>query len=275
MAETDPAGFVRALRGALLEAAELAHGLEGSATNAPKAGETTAEKQALTLADLAAQEIILASLVASYPEVSLEAEEATPSCDRFSSDSDDVVVIDPIDGTLHSYLRGEGPYGILLGLVVRGIYRAGLVALPREGLFFSAAAGAGASWNRAGGPEREARVRAEGNRVLASHLMPEAVCAQFEAQGFDVVFGCGGAVAVAPLIPGIRAGARYAPGERGVSPRGRIGALISREAGAFVTRADGQAFPNDIDTPSNTLLVTASNEDTAALGAAFEAAGCR
>ena len=42
-------------------------------------------------------------------------------------------------------------------------------------------------------------------------------CARhLQERGFEVVFGCGGAVSVAPLIPGIRAGARYAAGEGGV-----------------------------------------------------------
>ena len=174
--------------------------------------------------------------------------------------------------------RGVGPGrepGLLLGLVVRGVYQAGLVALPREGLFFGGAVGGGATWNRARGDERPARIQERGNRVLVSHGMPAPVCVELEARGFDVVFGCGGAVSVAPLIPGIRAGARYAAGSQGVSLRGRIGLVISREAGAIVTDADGRAFPDDMDTPANTLVVAGLSEDQAALQAAFAAAGCR
>ena len=104
--------------------------------------------------------------------------------------------------------------------------------------------------------------------------MPESVCVELRARGFEVVFGCGGAVSVAPLIPGIRAGARYAAGDGGVSPRGRIGVVISREAGAMVTGADGQPFPHDMDTPAKTLLIAGNPEDSASLRAAFAAAGC-
>ena len=50
--------------------------------------------------------------------------------------------------------------------------------------------------------------------------------------GCEVVSSCGGAVSVAPLIPGVRAGVRWAGSETGVSIRGRIGVLIAREAGA-------------------------------------------
>ena len=276
MTETDPGGFVRSLRGAIAQAATRAREIEGSATNSPKDRETTAEKQALTQADLECQEILLRALLESEPGVRVQAEEDTPSCDLFAdSRSESVVVIDPIDGTLHSFLQGEGPYAILLGLVVRGVYQAGLVALPREGLFFGGAVGAGATWNRARGNERPARIQTRGHRVLVSHGMPESVCVELEERGFDVVFGCGGAVSVAPLIPGIRAGVRYAAGSLGVSRRGRIGVVISREAGAVVTSADGRSFPDDADTPANTLLVAGNSEDSAALREAFEAAGCR
>ena len=275
MTVVDPQAFVRSLRGAIAQAATRAREIEGSATNSPKDRETTAEKQALTQADLECQEILLRALLENAPSVRLQAEEDTPSCELFAdSRSESVVVIDPIDGTLHSFLQGEGPYAILVGLVVRGVYRAGLVALPREGLFFGGAVGGGATWNRARGDERPARIRTQGNRVLVSHGMPEPVCIELQARGFDVVFGCGGAVSVAPLIPGIRAGARYAAGSMGISPRGRIGVVISREAGAVVTGADGQSFPGDADTPANTLLVAGNPEDSAALQAAFAAAGC-
>ncbi len=275
MNEPDPRGFVRSLRGAIARAATRAREIEGSATNAPKGHEETPEKQALTQADLECQEILLTALLESQPGVRIEAEEDTPTCRLFDgSRSESVVVIDPIDGTLHSFLQGEGPYAILLGLVVEGVYRAGLVALPREGLFFSGATGGGATWNRARGDERPARLQARGNRVLVSHGMPDSVCVELRARGFEVVFGCGGAVSVAPLIPGIRAGARYAAGDGGVSPRGRIGVVISREAGAIVIGADGQPFPHDMDTPAKTLLIAGNPEDSASLRAAFAAAGC-
>ena len=58
-AELDPAGFVEAVFPAVREAAAVARRLEGRVENHPKAGESTAVKQALTVADTQVQEIIL------------------------------------------------------------------------------------------------------------------------------------------------------------------------------------------------------------------------
>jgi len=261
----DPQGFVLALRPALIEAAKLARRLEGTVSNAPKGGETTAVKQALTEADLATQEILLTALAASEPAVRIEAEEDTPTVGVFPRESDDLVIIDPIDGTLHSYLSGKGPYGIMMGLAHRGLYRAGLVALPREGLFFDAASGKGASRTRMGGPPRPVGMSATGDPVLVSHGTPPEVVRVLEQEGLPVRYGCGGAVSVAPLIPGVRAGLRFSSSALGISVRGRIGVLIAREAGACVTQAGGGEFPRDVDTPAKSLLVARSSREAEGL----------
>ena len=82
MAAPDPEGFVENLRPALIEAARMARRLEGVASNDPKSGETSDEKRALTQADLATQEILLAALMAHHPGVQLAAEEETPGPGR-------------------------------------------------------------------------------------------------------------------------------------------------------------------------------------------------
>ncbi len=272
--DSDLGDFAIEMAPALWRAAELARSLEGRVANSPKPLERTAAKQALTAADTATQEVLLEHLFKRFPYVSLAAEEDTPAVANFScQDQDALVVIDPIDGTLHSYLEGSGPYAVIVGLALRGQFEAGLVALPREGLLLSAKRGCGAAMARAGGAFRSARVLADGQRILVSHGMPSAVCQRLREQGFDVVSACGGAVAVAPLIPGVRAGLRYAAGEQGVSIRGRVGALIAREAGAFVQGDAGQAFPPDLETPSSTLRVVAAEEDLRILDDGLQAAG--
>ncbi len=268
----EASAFVDALTPALRQAAAVARKLEGRVQNEPKSGETTPAKQALTAADIATQEALLGPLLQHFPDVSLEAEEDTPSAERFPEGRDALVVIDPIDGTLHSYLGGEGPYAIMVGLAVARRYQAALVALPREGLFFSAVRGAGALFSRATGPVRPARITVDGSRVLVSHGMPEAVGERLRAGGLDVLPACGGAVAVAPLLPGVRAGLRFAPASEGVSIRGRIGALIAAEAGAVV-RGAGGAFPDDLDTPAPVLAVAHHESDLPILNDALRAAG--
>jgi fructose-1,6-bisphosphatase/inositol monophosphatase family enzyme len=271
--EINPGEFVEALLPAFREAASLARHLEGRVENNPKMGEVTEVKQALTAADTEVQQIILRALESQFPFVALAAEEDTPLVERFGDNQEQLVVIDPIDGTLLSYLRGDGPYSVLVGLVVRGQYRAALVALPREGLFFDAFENGGARVARPRGSRRPARVSRGGNRILLSNGTPASVDEFLQKRGFETVFSSGGAVSVAPLIAGVRAGLRWVPGDNGISIRGRIGALVSREAGAKVFGSGGSSFPSDSDSPAHTLLVCSEDSDRELLEAALATVG--
>ena len=265
-AEPDPSAFVEVLAPALCQAASIVRGLEGRVANTPKTGETTAVKQALTVADTASQEALLAPLFRRFPDLRIEAEEDTPTAERFTGTSDALAVIDPIDGTLHHFLRGEGPYAIIAGLTLRERCRAALIALPREGLFLDAVEGQGARIARAGGGEaRPARMDPNGTRVLVSSTMPDAVLEALRERDFEPVPGCGGAIAVAPLVPGVVGGLRWVPGGgQGVSIRGRIGLRIAREAGAVALGHDGKAFPETIYERAP-LLAVAGSEACASL----------
>jgi fructose-1,6-bisphosphatase/inositol monophosphatase family enzyme len=266
-----PAAFVDAVAPALREAAAIARGMEGRVANRPKAGEATPVKAALTVADTAAQEALLVPLLARFPQVAVEAEEDTPSASLFGSGGEALVVIDPIDGTLRFYLEGLGPYAVMVGLALGGAYEAALVALPREDLFYDAVRGAGARVSRGDAPAGEARAVADGRRVLISHDLPGPAVEILLAHGFQVSPACGGAIALAPLVPGVRAGLRWV--RRGVlSIRGRIGALIAAEAGAVVQREDGAPLGRGVDTPASALVVAADPGDLPALHEALAAA---
>jgi hypothetical protein len=267
------AEFAALLAPGVRQAARIARSLEGCVPNLPKAGESTAVKQALTSADTQCQEALLTTLEAHFPDVSLAAEEDTPRVARFSTGSEALVIIDPIDGTLHSYLEGQGPYAVMIGLVVAGQYTAGLVALPREGLLFGATRGGGAWSLRGDGPAREISAAADGNRILVSHEMPVPVTEHLTRNGYEVVPACGGAVAVAPLLLGVRAGLRYAPGNLGISIRGRIGCLIAAEAGASLRGPRGAAFPLDVESPAPSLRVATCEPDLRLLEEALAEAG--
>jgi fructose-1,6-bisphosphatase/inositol monophosphatase family enzyme len=264
--------FVTALRPALRQAAAIARALEGRVSNRPKSGEESAVKAALTIADTASQEALLVRLIERFPSVELDAEEDTPSVARFPSRGDGLVVIDPIDGTLHCYLDGEGAYSILVGLASAGRFEAALVALPRENLFFDAVSGVGARVATAGSTHRPPRPSPGARGVLVSHGVPVAVTRALEANGYDVARASGGAVSVAPLVPGMCAGLRIGKAAAGVSRRGRIGLLVAREAGLLVRGADDLPFPEEIDAPAPVLRVAAREEDMAALGDALSRA---
>jgi fructose-1,6-bisphosphatase/inositol monophosphatase family enzyme len=265
-----PEEFVRALGPALRQASSIARALEGRVANRPKTGEATPVKAALTIADTAAQEALLVPLFEQFPGVRVEAEENTPTVTRFAQRGDALVVIDPIDGTLRFYLEGLGPYGVMVGLAVRGVYEAALVALPRQDLAFSAVRGGGAVF--AGGDEapRAARLEGGGDVVYVSHELPAAAAERLRERGYRVVPACGGAISVAPLVPGVAAGLRIAGGSPpDVSIRGRIGALIAEEAGALVYTEGGERFPRDIGTRARALIVASSERELEALDEAL------
>lgn len=272
---TEFGDFARLMVPGVARAAGIARSLEGRVRNVPKAGEEGAVKQALTQADTAAQEAILECLVEHFPGVSLAAEEDTPLVSRFPEAASALVIIDPIDGTLRSYLEARGPYAVIVGLAIEREMQASLVALPREGLLFAAQLGGRARSIRPAAEPRDAKARADGDRVLVSHAMPKRVVGALIAEGFEVVHACGGAVAVAPLIRGVRAGLRYAPGKRkrGISIRGRAGTVISRQAGAYLAGDAGRPFPLDLDTPTRTLRIVADEADLQILDRCLAEAG--
>ena len=265
-----PAAFVDTLAPALREAAAIARAMEGRVANRPKAGEATPVKAALTVADTAAQEALLVPLLESFSQVNLEAEEDTPSVARFGSRGDALVVVDPIDGTLRFYLEGLGPYAVMAGLAIEGSYRAALLALPREALYFDAVLGEGARVAQGEGPPGAARAQPDGRRVFISHDLPGSAVEVLLAHGFQVAPASGGAIAVAPLVPGVCAGLRWVR-DGSLSTRGRIGALIAAEAGALVRDDRGEPFVRDVHAPARALLVAAEEDDLAALEAAVAA----
>ena len=261
-----PSDFVSTLSPALRQAASIARALEGRVANRPKDGELTDVKAALTVADTASQEALLIPLLEHFPDVALEAEEDTPSVTRFAASSDAVVVIDPIDGTLRFYLEGAGPYAVMIGLAIHGRYEAGLVSLPRERLCFEAVRGAGASVVHTDGIAEPISVtEPTGKRVFVSHNLPAAAADRLRERGYEVTAASGGAISIAPLIPGVCAGLRLVrENPDGVSIRGRIGALIAAEAGALVMGATGP-FPDSIREPAEALLTAVAQRDLDAL----------
>jgi len=250
----------------------IARAFEGQVSNRPKQGETTPVKAALTEADSAAQEAILVPLLEHFPSVGLRAEEDTPSVAEFPVQEKTFVVVDPIDSTLHSYLEQAGPYSVMVGLCVEGRFDASLVALPREGLLFDGVRCSGARMTRPRGRPRALRAEELGTRVLVSHETPPAVQHRLRERGFEVMFASGGAISVAPLIPGARAGLRLPSSSSGISIRGRIGLLISSEAGALMESERGERFPARIDQPARALLLAATERDMDHLRYALAAA---
>jgi fructose-1,6-bisphosphatase/inositol monophosphatase family enzyme len=271
---SDPHAFVRALAPALRQSASILRALEGRVANRPKRGERSAVKAALTIADTASQEALLVPLYEHFPGVRLAAEEDTPTAGRFATSGPELVVIDPLDGTLRFYLEGRGAYAVMIALAREAACQAALVALPREELYFDAVRGSGARIARRDGAPRAARAEATGRRVLVSIEVPEAARECLLRRGYQPEEASGGAIAVAPLVPGACAGLRVSPPpDARISVRGRIGTLIAAEAGALVRGRKGEPFPLDLEAPGDVLLVAAGAEQMRDLEAALAAAG--
>ena len=109
------------------------------------------------------------------------------------------------------------------------------------------------------------------NRILISHDLPSPAVDRLCDRGYEVLPAAGGAISVAPLIPGVCAGLRVVrENPEGVSVRGRIGALIAAEAGALVMGATGE-FPTQIREPAHALLVASTQDHLEALQDALAA----
>ncbi len=70
----------------------------------------------------------------------------------------------------------------------------------------------------------------------------------------------------------MRAGLRLPSSPDGISIRGRIGLLISSEAGALMESERGERFPSRIDQPARALLLAADEQDMDHLRYALAAA---
>ncbi len=264
-----PAEFVRTLSPALDQAAAIAAALQGRVPNVPKIGEESAVKAALTIADTAAQEALLVPLLARFRAARLEAEEDTHSVELFDGSAAALrIVIDPIDGTFHFYLGRRGMYAVMAGFAVDGRFEAALVALPNEQLRFDAVRGRGARRATLGAEATSAACACDGRRLLLSDGVPDAVEARLRAAGFETGRACGGAVALAPLIPGVCGGLRIAKYAT-ISVRGRIGVLIAREAGALAETAAAAPFPDSLDEPATSLVVASDRATADAIQAAL------
>ena len=259
--ELTPSAFVERLTLPVWQATAAVRWLEGRVRNRPKLEELRPEKAALTDADCVSQEILLVALREAFPEVGLYVEEDTPSVSEFSNGHDaaaaHVVVIDPIDGTLR-FLRGDGPYAILVGLERRGLVEAALVGLPKSRLLLRAVRGKGAEIAFAGGGFEPLQVSPPGTRVLVSYGLPDSVRSALALQGLQPRVAAGGAIGVAPFLEDIFGGLRLAATPDGLSRRAWVAALPLLEAGGRFESLDG-SFPDRYE-PGVTGLLTAATD---------------
>ena len=104
-------------------------------------------RELVTLADRAAEGIVVDGLLQQYPEHGILAEEGVrTAAGRASNDNELLWIIDPLDGTTN-FVHGLPFYAVAIALAWRGEVVAAAVHAPALGRTFSAAAGAGATCN--------------------------------------------------------------------------------------------------------------------------------
>jgi histidinol-phosphatase len=266
VADVSAREFVERMTLPVWQATAAVRWLEGRVRNRPKADELTHEKAALTDGDCVSQEILLVALRAHFPWVSVFVEEDTPTAGSFAANrSAQTVVIDPIDGTAR-YLRGDGPYAILIGLEREGRVEAAIVAVPQFGLLVRATRGGGAEMARLGAESVFAPARAGrgGSQLLVSHGLPQAVRARVNAALWKPVVAAGGAIGLAPLLDAVGGGVRISTEPEGLSRRAWIAGLATLEAGGCVETLGG-ALPERFEPGVRGVLVGATPDDVARL----------
>ena len=107
------------------------------------APEWKAENDLVSAADHASEEAVLSVIRAAHPAHDILSEEAGQVVDERA---DYQWIVDPLDGT-SNFVQGLPIFGVSVACAHRGRVVAGAILDPCGGNLFSAAAGAGCSWN--------------------------------------------------------------------------------------------------------------------------------
>ena len=112
----------------------------------------------VTVADRAANELIVAGLRREFPDDGILAEESVDTERRLGKRR--VWMVDPLDGT-NGFIARDGDFAVQIGLAVDGQSVVGVVYQPLPDVLYHATAGAGAWIERAGFERERAHVSAQ------------------------------------------------------------------------------------------------------------------
>jgi 3'(2'), 5'-bisphosphate nucleotidase len=133
--------------------------------------ESKQDASPVTVADRAAELIILAALARAAPGVPVIAEEEV-AAGRVPVHDDTYFLVDPLDGT-KEFVRGGYDYTVNIGLIEHGVPKLGVVFAPATGRLHGGCVGEGA-WLDEGAGRVAIRTRERGSEVMAvasrSHL---------------------------------------------------------------------------------------------------------
>lgn len=106
-------------------------------------------REPVTVADKAANGLIVEGLAIAFPDDAILAEETPDTTGRLRRDR--LWVVDPMDGT-KEFIKHNGEFSVMIGLAVDGIATLGVVYQPTRDRLFYGVLGGGAFLVDAGGP---------------------------------------------------------------------------------------------------------------------------
>ena len=126
--------------------------------------ELKSDESPVTIADRAAELIILAALAKAAPAVPVVAEEEV-AAGRIPAIDDCYFLVDPLDGT-KEFIRGGDDYTVNIGLISNGTPLLGVVFAPARGSLYGGIVGEGA-WMQDSAGRRPIVTRERGDAVTA------------------------------------------------------------------------------------------------------------
>jgi 3'(2'), 5'-bisphosphate nucleotidase len=106
----------------------------------PVASRAKDDASPVTLADEAADKLILAGLQRLAPEIEVISEESITAARMGGAFPDRFWLVDPLDGT-KEFLKGNGEYTVNIALVENGVPVLGVVHVPAQGWTYAAGGG--------------------------------------------------------------------------------------------------------------------------------------
>ncbi|MEE2659639.1 MAG: inositol monophosphatase family protein [Candidatus Latescibacterota bacterium] len=244
-------------------AASLA--FHGNVANVGKAADRTLDttearhaSSVLTVLDNTFQELILDAVHRTFPHIRCIAEENTPMRRAFvGNDSEYVVILDPIDGTLH-FQQGDAPYHISVGLACKGVMQAAVVTRPSESKIYTAIRSRGSYVQVGGGrprrlqlPKRRRTSKAFISTKARAYQKPAS--ARLQPREYPI----GAALVLTELAEGELAA--YLTRQVEIYDVGPP-SLIAEEAGVRVFLGDGRTPTYDRKRKFNFFMAAADNE---------------
>lgn len=173
MSHIDPIQFVGIMKKELTQAAKMAHNRQDGVEiqyKSPKENRSERDERVdiFTQVDLDIQESLLKSIYKRWPNVGILAEEDSPTKERFPKTSNQVILIDPIDGSKW-YTDGHRKFCHIVSLMENTEMMASIIYAHQSNSIYSAIRGQGAQLVQ-GSIEKKIVIQMTENGDLLHHV---------------------------------------------------------------------------------------------------------